>query len=102
MTQMRSTKKGKTYTTTWWQKKKAAGIFQISCFDDEVNLLIANLKVTIFNCWVLIYTIHNDIMIGSHHHVCSVSQSFIQVLVQSNPIENFDFRKQSPSKGFST
>ena len=23
-------------------------------------------------------------------------------IVQSNPIENFDFRKQSPSKGFST
>ena len=75
----RSTKKGKAYSTTWWQDMKAASILQISSFDDEVNMLIANLKVTIFNCWVLMYTIHIDIMIGSHHHVCRVSQSFIQV-----------------------
>ena len=26
----------------------------------------------------------------------------LRVLVQSNPIKNFDFPKQSPSKGFST
>ena len=35
--------------------------------------------------------------------IVSKVKNFVSgVIVQSNPIENFDFRKQSPSKGFST